>query len=167
MKQVIQLDRDGYFEGTTVADESPLEPGVYLYPARAVDAPMPEPGEGERAYWNGEKWEYHPLRDDMPAQPHPSWSYDLASNSWVPPVPRPDDEHVWDESEEDWVPSAELRAKKARAQRNALLSDCDWTQLSDAPVDAEDWAMYRQALRDLPEQPGFPTDIEWPVRPEE
>ena len=29
------------------------------------------------------------------------------------------------------------------------------------------WAVYRQALRDIPEQPGFPWDVEWPTKPEE
>ncbi|NBW23522.1 MAG: phage tail protein, partial [Caulobacteraceae bacterium] len=42
----------------------------------------------------------------------------------------------------------------------------DWTQLPDAPVaDHEAWAAYRQALRDVPEQPGFPAQIEWPTAP--
>lgn len=57
MKQVIQLDADGYFANTTVADESPLEPGVYLLPGGAVDAPAPEVPEGKRAKWVGE-WVY-------------------------------------------------------------------------------------------------------------
>ncbi len=52
-KPVCQLDRDGYFVGMTVADESPLEPGVWLLPAGAVDAPVPEVPEGFRAQWNG------------------------------------------------------------------------------------------------------------------
>jgi hypothetical protein len=51
-KQVIQLDADGYFVGFTTADESPLEPGVFLFPAGAVDAPTPTVTEGQRAKWN-------------------------------------------------------------------------------------------------------------------
>jgi hypothetical protein len=54
----------------------------------------------------------------------------------------------------------------ARAKRNALLAACDWTQLPDAPVaDVSSWQVYRQALRDVPEQPGFPFSIEWPESP--
>ncbi len=56
-------------------------------------------------------------------------------------------------------------AAQLRAQRNALLSASDWTQLNDAPVDRAAWAVYRQALRDVPQQAGFPTVIDWPVAP--
>lgn len=56
-------------------------------------------------------------------------------------------------------------ADQVRAQRNALLAACDWTQLADAPVDDLAWAVYRQALRDIPDQAGFPASVEWPVAP--
>lgn len=52
-----------------------------------------------------------------------------------------------------------------RNQRKKLLSDSDWTQLGDAPVDFELWTVYRQALRDLTKQVGFPQMVEWPVEP--
>lgn len=58
MKQVIQLDDDCFFVGYAFADESPLEPGVYLLPGRCVDAETPENIPGRRARWNGEEWEY-------------------------------------------------------------------------------------------------------------
>ena len=54
----------------------------------------------------------------------------------------------------------------AREARNEKLAACDWTQLSDAPVDAAAWAAYRQALRDLPSQEGFPYTVVWPTQPE-
>ena len=59
----------------------------------------------------------------------------------------------------------DAEASKARLKRNALLAACDWTQVGDAPVDAQAWATYRAALRDLTNQPGFPTNIIWPERP--
>lgn len=52
-----------------------------------------------------------------------------------------------------------------RADRNQRLADCDWTQLPDAPVDATLWAAYRQALRDITNQPD-PFNITWPQEPE-
>lgn len=63
---------------------------------------------------------------------------------------------------------AALQPKPAdiRAQRNRLLAACDWTQLPDAQCDQTVWAAYRQALRDVPDQPGFPTDVVWPATPE-
>ena len=59
-----------------------------------------------------------------------------------------------------------LLASQARAQRNQLLAESDWTQVADAPVDQAAWATYRQALRDITDQVGFPTDIVWPVAPQ-
>lgn len=52
-----------------------------------------------------------------------------------------------------------------RHDRNLKLALSDWTQLSDAPVNKVLWAAYRQALRDIPQQAGFPTSIDWPVAP--
>lgn len=57
------------------------------------------------------------------------------------------------------------KASEARLERNFLLTSSDWTQLADAPVDKTAWATYRQALRDITEQDGFPNLIEWPVEP--
>lgn len=53
MKQVIQLNDAGYYVGETTADESPLEPGVYLLPYGTVDATTPNIPEGKRAKWEG------------------------------------------------------------------------------------------------------------------
>lgn len=62
-------------------------------------------------------------------------------------------------------PNEEFLANLVRAKRNALLSESDWTQLADAPVDRAAWASYRQALRDIPSQAGFPLDVVWPEKP--
>ena len=51
-----------------------------------------------------------------------------------------------------------------RAERNRLLGASDWTQLSDAPVDAAAWATYRQALRDITTEAN-PFAIVWPESP--
>lgn len=53
-----------------------------------------------------------------------------------------------------------------RDQRNSLLTASDWTQVIDAPVDQSAWATYRQALRDIPQQAGFPQTVVWPTQPE-
>jgi hypothetical protein len=57
------------------------------------------------------------------------------------------------------------QAKSVRQQRGEKLKDSDWTQVADAPVDKAAWATYRQALRDVTSQAGFPWTIEWPVAP--
>lgn len=56
-------------------------------------------------------------------------------------------------------------AKQVRSRRNKLLSESDWTQVSDSPVDKQAWANYRQALRDLTSQTEFPLNVIWPVKP--
>ena len=68
--------------------------------------------------------------------------------------------------EPDPGPSEEQLAAQARSQRDRMLKDSDWTQVPDAPVDQQAWKDYRQSLRDVPEQEGFPTDINWPTKPE-
>lgn len=57
------------------------------------------------------------------------------------------------------------QAARVREDRNRRLADCDWTQLADSPVDKAVWATYRQALRDVPTQTGFPWTVVWPDAP--
>jgi hypothetical protein len=55
-----------------------------------------------------------------------------------------------------------------RQKRNSLLAQSDWTQVSDSPLNAEqktEWTIYRQALRNLPEQSGFPANVVFPEQP--
>lgn len=57
------------------------------------------------------------------------------------------------------------QAERVREDRNQRLAACDWTQLPDAPVDAAAWATYRQELRDISSQAGFPWTVVWPQEP--
>jgi hypothetical protein len=59
-----------------------------------------------------------------------------------------------------------VQSANARKRRNKLLSASDWTQVADAPVDKAAWATYRQALRDISAQAGFPWAVVWPAQPE-
>lgn len=58
-------------------------------------------------------------------------------------------------------------AQSNRSTRDSLLSDSDWTQVADAPVDATAWATYRQALRDITSHANWPNlvDADWPTKP--
>ena len=58
MKTVSQLNAAGYFVGATFADESPLEPGVYLIPAGAIDVAPPNVPAGKVALRQGNAWVY-------------------------------------------------------------------------------------------------------------
>lgn len=65
------------------------------------------------------------------------------------------------------APDLEALAAEIRERRDTQLAQTDWTQAADVPQATKDkWAPYRQALRDVPQQPGFPTDISWPVAPD-
>lgn len=78
--------------------------------------------------------------------------------------------YVWSDEAGGWVsvPTEANLSNQARARRDALLSESDWTQLQDAPLTEQElqaWREYRQHLRDVPEREGFPQDFEWPTAP--
>jgi len=86
--------------------------------------------------------------DDYIDQLH--WYYDAATDTFSGPT----------DAEQD-----ALDMQALRSQRNELLSQSDWTQVADAPVDAAAWATYRQALRDLPANTTDPANPTWPTKP--
>jgi hypothetical protein len=62
--------------------------------------------------------------------------------------------------------SVDELAKNAVDKRNMLLTTSDYTQVADAPIkNKEAWAIYRQALRDITSQIGYPKNIIWPIAP--
>lgn len=66
------------------------------------------------------------------------------------------------------VENIPMNSEEARVKRDKLLANTDWTQVLDAPIDSatrEAYRVYRQALRDIPEQDGFPETIIWPELP--
>ena len=79
--------------------------------------------------------------------------------------------HRYEGNDENFIAVTDIThegyCKIERKKRDQLLADSDWTQVPDAPVDQAAWATYRQALRDVPQQTGFPTDINWPAKPNE
>ena len=73
---------------------------------------------------------------------------------------------VRDMSEEEIAQITASKAEQIRNERNSLLVASDWTQVIDAPVDQTAWAEYRQALRDITSQEGFPHNVVWPTKPQ-
>jgi len=74
---------------------------------------------------------------------------------------------VTDASAEEVAQRTDNQWSSVRNQRNAKLAACDWTQLPDAPlsnVETQQWATYRQSLRDITAQPD-PFNITWPTAP--
>jgi len=109
-------------------------------------------GSINRYVWNGTEWKLEQNTSEIER-----FGFTLADfpDAPVPDMPtyNPDERQL------------EQEADEARTQRDALLSQSDWTQVPDAPVDQAAWAEYRQALRDLPQQEGFPQEVVWPNPP--
>lgn len=82
-------------------------------------------------------------------------------------VPFSDEEELaWNVKQAEWSAGADFRkGAEIRAERNAKLAVTDWTQITDATVDKTAWGIYRQALRDIPAQSGFPNNVTWPDAP--
>ena len=78
-----------------------------------------------------------------------------------------EEEAEGDAMEAAYAASADTRkAAEIRTERNTKLAATDWTQAADVPQSVKDsYTPYRQALRDLPTQTGFPNEIVWPVAP--
>lgn len=66
------------------------------------------------------------------------------------------------------APTDEELAQQIRAKRNSLLSQTDYLMMPDYPISDDKRKLieeYRHALRDIPEQSGFPRNITWPEKP--
>ena len=81
---------------------------------------------------------------------------------------------IWDKVAQVWVDIRNEETKRAEAvakaaqQRQQLLTESDWTQIPNGPLSTEQqaaWATYRQELRDITAQSGYPFDIVWPTAP--
>ena len=68
-------------------------------------------------------------------------------------------------SQDEINANAAQQAAAVRADRNGRLAATDWTQIADSTADKPAWAAYRQALRDVPSQAGFPQSVSWPQEP--
>jgi hypothetical protein len=127
----------GVFLGVDFAQESPLEPGVFLLPAGATFVEPPQVSENQQAVWLGDSWEVQ----DTPPEPEPT-----------PETPEPE-LLTWDTiraernfllSQSDWTQLAD-----------APLS----------PEQKQAWTVYRQALRDVPSSFTTPEEVVWPEIP--
>jgi|TARA_B100000900_G_C20329116_1_gene613453 hypothetical protein len=76
-----------------------------------------------------------------------------------------EEELEWDKIETAWNAGAsERKSLEIREDRNARLQQTDWMASSDLTM-SDEWKTYRQALRDVTSQEGFPNDVNWPTEP--
>jgi hypothetical protein len=90
---------------------------------------------------------------DIVQQPDGSWAHELVQIEI---------------SQEQYQNNVAVQTQAVKADRNRLLVSCDWTQLADVNLSQtakQAWNVYRQLLRDIPTQTGFPFTIEWPQPP--
>lgn len=84
----------------------------------------------------------------------------------IPPKPASYD--VFDYTTKQWVQSTDLATSVALLKRQRILYASDWTQIPNNPLPTAkqtEWATYRQALRDITQQAGYPFNILWPTPP--
>lgn len=127
-------------------------PYAFLNPDGTIKMVVPKPtpfmrvGEGERIVNYNPPAVDESLYTPTPVTPVPADAMDVTFTV----EPRPD-EVVW---------------PIVRARRAVLLAETDWTQLPDVPLETKNlWAEYRQALRDITQQPD-PRNIIWPTAPQ-
>lgn len=195
VKTVYSYDEDGFFADTHIAQINPKNPKQWLMPARvttvkpaltpkffykikdqtSVDSgwdAVPYPASaadfvGVQIPHQSRTMHHNILRALLTSfvQADPEHYREVAVNdddgnkiaTTVEAIPEPTPE--------------ELKARKAaevRAQRDYLLNKTDYLVSGDYPISAEDLAKvktYRQALRDIPEQEGFPKSVTWSEEP--
>jgi len=67
--------------------------------------------------------------------------------------------------ERDKAPIDKQHEENIRRQRDTFIKESDWRAVSDRELEPE-WKEYRQALRDITQQEGFPHDVKWPIDPD-
>jgi hypothetical protein len=133
------------------------------------------------------------LRRDNPQTSFPKNPSDQLLAEWqvfpVTPTPQPQVDHtknvaevdpvktgdtwvqtwqVTDASQEEIAQRTQDQASNVRYERDQKLTECDWLVIKAYETNSNIpavWELYRQALRDIPQQAGFPFDITWPAQP--
>lgn len=196
VKTVYVYDEDGYFTDSHIAQPNPRSPVGWLFPPRSTTIkPAMEPRmfykiRNENVAWSD--WEavpYPSKPEDFVGIEIPHQSRTQRSNTlrlWLrkfvaenPTLWR--EKQINDENGNlkaitiEAIPQpteaeiAEQKAQAVRGQRDRILSQTDYLVSGDYPISDDDLAAvkaYRQALRDVPAQDGFPDSVVWPELPQ-
>ena len=82
--------------------------------------------------------------------------------------PSPGEFYIFDYTTKQYVPNIAFAEQSVNSERVQLLYATDWTQLPNSPLTSEQqqqYAVYRQQLRDIPNQSGYPLNVIWPTKP--
>lgn len=184
-----RFSEDGYFENSVHGAPDPLASKreghpVFIQPHSSTLA-VPDEIDGKWPKWNGENWDYVTLpktADELVA--FGKIKHDQQTAFWNKMTQLrnellTDQKYIKQELVDGWweltkipEPTAEeiqaQIARDARSKRDYLISHTDYLLQPDYPISAEqleEVKAYRQALRDVPEQDGFPETIVWPEMP--
>ena len=175
----------GYFAGTTIAQVDDVTREIISMPDNCTTI-KPECKEDYFYRFDGEKW----LEEKIPTTPEECVGMVVAHESRTPHdytlkklfvaltagskthrLARGKDLSWSVEAIPEKTPE-EVKAEasaQVRAQRDALLAETDHLVMPDYPLTEEEREavkVYRQALRDVPQQDGFPLEVSWPEKPE-
>lgn len=155
------------FIGETLATESLSKPGTYLPRSNSTECPPPLVGDHEVAVWTPSGWE---IKADWRGKYYRRNGEEIETVEVSEiGVNKPEDAFT----EMDEVPQAvktkEQREYYVRLKRDSLLKESDILVLRYFELEEyvpEELKAYRQALRDVPQQTGFPDGVVWPEKPE-
>jgi hypothetical protein len=125
------------------------------------------PAEVHAVQWDGTSGEIEYVSNDVPNDSItslPSWAESIANERKAVIDAEIAEEEKAEADRIAYENSTEGKAEAARRERDRLLSDVDWSAGTDVNM-SEEMAAYRQALRDVPQQAGFPENINWPTKP--
>lgn len=95
-------------------------------------------------------------------------AYYIANGVAVAIPAQPDQYSVFDFTTKQWVQNQTMAVSDVTLKRQKLLYASDWTQIPNGPLTTAQqsaWATYRQELRDIPAQSGYPFNVIWPTPP--
>ena len=96
------------------------------------------------------------------------WRLDIQTKELIELPPKPADGYEFDYTTLEWKPNLELIKSLVNNSRQMMLQRSDWTDTVSAQTrlpNYAEWQTYRQALRDIPNQSGYPFNVIWPEQP--
>lgn len=123
-KTVYQTNHLGLYVGPATADESPLEPGVFLMPGGCVDVVPPEAPEGKIQHWNGKRWQLLDYFNGLIV--YNTSTREPLTLSGVGPIPhgytvlRPQPGQVWEDGR--WVDDLDTELARLYPQKLEMIN---------------------------------------------